>query len=125
MVVEVGHQDIASRTEADASGGIEGLPHVIHALKTVFLQKETVGGEQLDAMITGIRHDYLIGGVASDVPGIVELTALASFLSEHHDKSAVHFEDLQKHERCCTQVHLFFKAHLYKNKILIKQLLAI
>lgn len=95
VVVEVGDDDAASGGETDAPRRIEVLPHGAGPFEPVLVEENALGGEELDAVVAGVRHDDLTVGIAGDVPGVVELPVSAALLAKCEEEGPIHFEDLQ------------------------------
>ena len=69
------------------------LPH--GSFESVLVEVVPVWREQLNPMVSGVRHQDLVLAVAGHVPGVVELTSLGTLLTECQQEFTADCEKLK------------------------------
>lgn len=82
MIIEIWDYYASCRSETDTTRWVKMLPHGSCPFESIFVYKNTIGCEQLNAMITCIRDDNLAMRVAGHIPRVVKLAIATALLTE-------------------------------------------
>lgn len=88
MIVEIRNDELALLIETNAARRVQ-VPEQMR-LAAKHAQRNTLGAEQLDAVIPGVRDRNLASGVHRHVPRVTKLALLLAMLAEGSQELTFH-----------------------------------
>lgn len=87
MVVEVGHHQVVLMVKSHSSWRVKVFPQ--GPLKAVLVEEGAIRGEELHAMVPGVRDQDLTLRVDSHIPGVVKLPILGTLFPKLQQELAL------------------------------------
>jgi hypothetical protein len=92
MIVEICDDDMALVIETHTARRVEVFPEC--SLEAVLVDERAVGCKELDAVVSSVRHQNVALRIDGQIPRVIELAVLGSFLTKLEEERPVKREHL-------------------------------